>query len=199
MPVFLLFAMNRTTLSDVRRIDAMKMLFTRNTRLITISESKVVDLGEHFTVDFQYDRGWKNVLGLVRSIVQTSHDVPVHAFLDYFWLETNYFKERYGLDWYWRKAPSLLEAGVASVHLPNAPEITSSLGRVPEGITYLFRHANTLSRVTDFVKLPDRGSHFTQLKRLGTPPFISFSVCSTSCCILYLFVPYNYRINIFHE
>ena len=163
--------MNRSCSSDRLRVSALE----QQARCITLSEARDIDgQGQHFEVDFKHIRGWKKVLKFVKNLVTTTPDCYLVVFLDYFWLQTNYFRERYGLDWYVSKVPSLLDSGVRCCYMPHSPEISTSLQSVPDRFSWSFLWSTPLYAVTTKIQLGDRGTHEGQLGRLCSPPFILF-------------------------
>ena len=184
--LYLLFAMNRTSEADRIRVGYIQ---SKGIDCITISESYVQDQGTHMSTDFRIHRGWRKVLRIVRALKSTS-SVTILAFLDYFWLQSNYFSTRYGTDWYTYKAITLLLAGARYVYLPHAAEISGSLKHVPDNVTFNFQKTTPLSTATNRVQLPAyRGSHSVHLARLAKPNFIRFQmVHSFTFSVLYLIV-----------
>lgn len=174
--VYVLFGFNRGAHSDKARIETLEL---SGTRCVTVSEKAETYPGEHFQVDFKC-KGWPGVLEWLAGLVEKSSH-PVFAFLDYFWIATHYFEERYGFDWYSHKAPSmLLSAGVSKVFCPNAPEITSTLVDVPDSVKFRFAHRTPLSIATEKTSLPiGRGDNITHFRRLNYPPFIVFELSKT--------------------
>ena len=167
----LLFAMNRCCDSDRARIATLE---ASGLRCITVSDCIHTRNKEHLTVDFKEERGWGEVLSFVRMWC-SSNPGRLIAFLDYFWLEVDYFKNRYGSDWYTHKVDSLLRAGVWKVFLPNSPELSHSLGQLHNGIRRRLRSRTMLSDATDRTLLPKhRGEISTHISRLLHPPFILF-------------------------
>ena len=69
----------------------------------------------HVCADFKEVRGLTSVGA--RIVAETAKD-KVIAVLDHSWLECNYYKERYGMNWLSKKASILLNYGVSQVFLP---------------------------------------------------------------------------------
>lgn len=144
-----------------------------------MSESEDKQNKPHLTVDFKEQRGWELVLEFVQMWC-SSNSGSLVAFLDYFWLEANYFKNRYGSDWYSYKAESLLQAGVSKVFLPHSKELAHTLLEVNAGIRLRYRNRTLLSDATARTSLPpDRGNNATHFARLLQPPFLLFERCYT--------------------
>lgn len=174
--VFLLFAMNRHYVLDVQRTS----ILSKHGLCITFSEGQAIQgVGEHVEVDFKLERGWNRVLEFIANLLpKLEPSAHVVAFLDYFWLQTNYFAERYGIDWYSRKVPSLLLAGVERCYLPHASEIAHTLKEVPPNTRFSFVHSTPLFRASIAVVVCNqRGTetHTSHLARLAFPPFIEFT------------------------
>ena len=176
MTCCLLFAMNRCCASDVARINTLE---TSGISCVTVSDCAYSRGKPHLTVDFKHQRGWDIVTGFVRRWCSCNSGRLI-AFLDYFWLETHYFKNRYGLDWYDTKPASLLEAGLTKIFLPHSKELFSSLATVSGGIRVRYRNRTLLSDATARTALPPaRGDNDTHISRLLHPPFLLFEFAHT--------------------
>ena len=70
----------------------------------------------HVCADFKEVRGLTSVGA--RIVAETAKGNMVIAVLDHSWLECNYYKERYGMNWLSKKASILLNYGVSQVFLP---------------------------------------------------------------------------------
>jgi hypothetical protein len=112
MRSIILLAMNRNCASDISRTSQVAEFGT----VVTVSESDVMNRGEHLAVDFYTPRGWRRVVQLVREHRLVADEVVV--IMDYFFLLDSYWRERYNLDWLTYKVPALLAAGATRVILP---------------------------------------------------------------------------------
>jgi hypothetical protein len=170
MRSFFLLAMNRNCSSAITRTS----LLAKFGRVITVSESDVVDQGEHLAVDFKYARGWRRVLQVVREHSLVTDEVVV--LMDYFFLLDSYWAERYNNDWLTYKVPALLAAGATRVILPRTAamqdmEIAATIEGVPVG-----EWDNPLWVATEHAGvLRGRGEHATHLNRLlQSAPFMEY-------------------------
>jgi hypothetical protein len=158
-------------MSDIARTTLMQ----KYGRVVTVSESNVLDQGDHLSVDFKYERGWRRVLELVGEHRLETDEVIV--ILDYFFLLDCYWAERYNVDWLSYKIPALLAAGATRVILPRTQamlemENTGTLRGVPMG-----EQDNPLWVATEAAGvLPERGEQETHLRRLlPSAPFMEYN------------------------
>jgi hypothetical protein len=168
--IFLL-AMNRNCASDISRTSQVAEFGT----VVTVSESDVVNRGEHLAVDFYTPRGWRRVVQLVREHRLVADEVVV--IMDYFFLLDSYWSERYNLDWLTYKVPALLAAGATRVILPRTKamlimESQATLFGVP-----VAEWDNPLWVATEKSGvLGERGENATHINRLlESAPFMEYS------------------------
>ena len=143
--------------------------------VVTVSESDVVNRGEHLAVDFYTPRGWRRVVQLVREHRLVADEVVV--IMDYFFLLDSYWRERYNLDWLTYKVPALLAAGATRVILPRTNamlimESQATLFGVP-----VAEWDNPLWVATEKSGvLGERGENATHINRLlESAPFMEYS------------------------
>ena len=115
--VLALFAMNRQCRIDSYeqssdRIRASALLSMYSCRVVTISECKVEERAKnpdrrlaHVEADFKSLRGFK---ALFKDDLERQ-TMPHFIILDYFWLQRNYYKARYGTNWLSEKLALLLQ------------------------------------------------------------------------------------------
>jgi hypothetical protein len=168
--IFLL-AMNRNCCSDVTRAS----LLAKYGRVVTVSESDVLDRGEHLGVDFKYARGWRRVLQVVREHRLVTDEVIV--LMDYFFLLDSYWAERYNLDWLTYKVPALLAAGATRVILPRTAAMQNMENAATIRGVPVREWDNPLWVATEQVGVQrGRGEHKTHVNRLlSSAPFMEYT------------------------
>ena len=134
----LAFGFNRCQQTDRLRVEHMQKLY--NCEVITVSESNTENK-EHINTRFGSRRSSKYLSKEIQRIIKMKSDsgstyANVVAFLDYFWLEQNYYRSNYKTDWLcgWNNSRGteyntckaresvcfyLLSAGVNTIYLPN--------------------------------------------------------------------------------
>ena len=172
--VTLLLAMNRNCSSDVSRCAPL----ARQGRIVTASESNIMHLGEHISVDFFCPRGWRRVTHWVRD--QCSAGFLVDVFLDHFFLPNMYWKLRYNVDWLTYKVPALLAAGARRVILPRTDAMVAMEKQVQYKGSLLEPRNHPLWLATEESGVePNRGCHRTHMDNLiENGPFM---VYETGC------------------
>ena len=164
--------MNRTAKSDLERLNPLVEL---GSRVVTVSESNVVDNGEHFPVDFKIPRGWKRLTQWVHD--QVVLGFVVDLFLDYFFLLNVYWSERYNIDWLSYKIPAIIAAGARCIIVPRTAAMLTMEAQVCyRGILTQF-HEHPLWLATEISGvLSSRGEHSTHMERLvQNGPFMMYN------------------------
>ena len=157
----MLLAMNRNCSWDVSRCAPL----ARQGRIVTVSESNIMHLGEHIAVDFFCPRGWRRVTQWVRE--QRTVGFLVDTFLDYFYLPNMYWKLRYSIDWLTFKVPALLAAGVRRVILPRTDAMLAMEKQVQYKGSLLEPRNHPLWLATEESGVePVRGCHKTHMDNL---------------------------------
>jgi hypothetical protein len=137
----------------------------RKGRIVTVSESDIVNLGEHIAVDFFCPRGWRTVTKWVRE--QRAGGFVVDVFLDYFYLPNMYWRHRYNIDWLTFKVPALLAAGARRIILPRTHAMVVMEGKVNYRGTLLEPSDHPLWAATEESGVePLRGNHATHMDNL---------------------------------
>lgn len=176
LPVIFALAMNRHAPSDIVRVTELE----KSARVITVSESRLTTNGEHIDTNFKI-----RLQTLIAHVETVALDSNAHitVLLDYFWLQQNYYRTNYSLDWLQPggKVEQLLRAGADCVILPH--DVGSNIDTMLEHTTLASRPLaasdHPLWVATEQVSLVglQRGAHETQLRYLKPQqPFLYIGI-----------------------
>lgn len=99
--------------SDRLRLAEMSKI--TGAEVISVSENSETQVGHISTANFGVMRGIRDLMADIESKRKVNN---ISIILDYFWLEKNYYLERYGMMWLRTIAPALLGVGATEVLLP---------------------------------------------------------------------------------
>ena len=83
--------------------------------VVSVNETAALDR-DHICANFKETRGLVNVGVRIQEEVAIGNKVV--AVLDHAWLQSGYYKERYGMNWLDKKASRLFQYGVTKLFLP---------------------------------------------------------------------------------
>ena len=144
MELFILLAMNVTTCeSDRVRVLELTKLY-QNSRIVTVNESGPSISGpiNHWEINFANDRGVSSLNKKIRELRQELNPTSVTVILDWWWLQGNYYLERYGMHWVESASQLLVDNLVDRVYLPmdNGPR-TRYQKEMYQGLQYMLDNA----------------------------------------------------------
>jgi hypothetical protein len=96
----------------------LSQLETPCKRIVSVS-SQINVSGNHVDCNFKTDRGITSVLRYLHAAMREESFSAVTVILDYFFLEKNYYRSNYGLEWLSTVGFRLLSQGVTHLILPN--------------------------------------------------------------------------------
>ena len=190
-------AMNWGCTADVLRLNNLMRKMEEKSgkgtcKVITVSDSetgKAIDakITEHLHLFFDSHRG---VNELQENVFLKRSEYPnatIEVYLDFFWLEHNYFIERYGMKWP-TTALGLIDAGANLVVLPvdiggNMADMLSKSPTVPDHVALDFTYESRLFEAskdddvqTKLIRL-GRGNLDTQVARLDPSRYFVQYAC----------------------
>jgi hypothetical protein len=103
---------------DRLRLQSLENLFP-STKIISVAEC-MHTLGnmQHMSTHFHVRAGVKRISQRIETELKLSPDAKVSIILDYYWCQSGYYTQRYGLKWLESSAHKLLVAGANEVLLP---------------------------------------------------------------------------------
>jgi hypothetical protein len=144
--------------TDVERMHEIARIYDASIIAVSVSNEPAPANKVHVSADFKTVRGLKTLIHTIHRLT----DERIIIILDYIWLQSNYYLEKYGVNWLTEKCTLLLEAGATQIILPfdnGIRTITSAMKAMLTSvdprlnIQFLPTDSNPLYVATDSVRI----------------------------------------------